>query len=216
MTGYQQETRYKRRGMLVRAMAIGAGLLLVLGIVHLNTLSKEYPLPDRTLGVPAPKLLLDATKAQAGAKGLVVYAKEPVSFNSPAGEDFYLLRGYVGVSQAPNAPVITYVRAKDPGEDPACKVLPATLTVQNEIVDSSVYVCEEGRSDLKAEAVNFADTRFSSFSFCSLISQGKFWIGIRWSPLFSYPLTFSFANMTAYGPLPSVSPSFCPSVSRSL
>jgi hypothetical protein len=209
---------------LVVGVVVGFALL-VLDFVYLYTFTKEYPLPERTLRLPAPEILSDSAKAQTGAKGLVVYAKEPMSFNPPANRGFYYLYGYVLASQPLGAPVGVYVRAKDPSEDLACKVLPATLTVQNEVADSAVYVCEEGQNDLKAAVAKFMNTTFSSF--CSLkesaqetyqvgatFSKGRFWIGIKWNPLLSYPLIFSFSNVIAYGPAPIGTPSFCAPIYR--
>jgi hypothetical protein len=201
-------------------------VLLVVNFVYLYTFTKEYPLPDRTVGLPAPEILLSSAKAQTEGKGLVVYTKEPMSFNPPASRGFYYLYGYVVASQTLGAPVGVYVRSKAPGEDPTCKVLPALLATQNEVADSSAYVCEESQEDLRAAVAKFANATFSPF--CSLgetlkethrvgvtFSKGKFWIGIRWNPLFSHPLTFSFSNVTAYGPAPVSAPSFCASISRS-
>jgi len=80
--------------------------------------------------------------------------------------------------------------------------------------DSSVYVCVEGQNDLKVALVEFVGTNLSSFhsskgtllrntpqEWCevgaSLLGE-RFWIGIGWSLLFPYPLTFNFSNAIAY------------------
>jgi hypothetical protein len=121
--------------------------------------------------------------------------------------------------------VAVYIRAKDPSEDSTCKVLVAPSAAQNEDVGSSAYVCGEGEDDLRVALVVFAGTILSSF--CSTKNtlqenpkvdasflRDKFWIGIRWSPLFPHPLTFSFSNVTAYGPRPSTIPSLCAAAYR--
>lgn len=188
--------------------------------LHLASVTKEYPLPDRIVGVPAPKPLLDSIEAQAGTRGLVVYAKEPIPFNSPADKGSYYLYGYVGTSQPLSAPVAIYIRAKDPSEDPTCKVFATPSVIQDEVANSYVYVCGEGENDLRVALVEFAGTSLSSFCSSKNTTQerrwvdatflrDKFWIGIRWTPLFPHPLTVSFSNVMAYGPSTSNTPSLC-------
>jgi hypothetical protein len=112
--------------------------------------------------------------------------------------------------------VPVYIRAKDPGKDPACEVFVAPLVVQKQVVDdSTVYICGEGQNDLRVALVEFVGTNLSRFfsskggslggtpqNLCevgaSLLGE-RFWIGIGWSPLFPYPLTFSFSDAVAYG-----------------
>jgi hypothetical protein len=159
-------TEYERRAMLFTAPGVVFALLLAFNTIYLDILTKEYPLPDRVVGLPAPNLLLDSAKAQAGARGLVVYAEEPMSFDSPANRGFYLLYGYVEASRALDASLGIYARAKDPGEDPTCRVLVAPLPVLDGVVDSTVYVCEEGQNDLRVASTKFANASLSSF--CSL------------------------------------------------
>jgi hypothetical protein len=167
---------------------------------------------------------LDFAKVQAEAGRLVVYAKEPIPFDSSESKGSYVLYGYVGASEPLNAPVLVYIRARDPGEDPACEAFVAPLAVQNEVVDdSTVYVCGEGQNDLRVALVEFAGANLSSFRSskgtplggtpqggcevgASLLGE-RFWIGIGWSLLFPYPLTFSFSDAIAYGPLiPAILP----------
>jgi hypothetical protein len=204
-------------------MSATFGALNILGAVWsfpLASATKEHSLPDRTVTLPASKSFLAFTKAQAEAGGAVVYAKEPIPFDPPTDRGSYYLYGYVGASQALSAPVAVYLRAKDPSEDPACKVLVAPSAAQNGDGDSSVHVCGEGQDDLRVALVVFAGTSLSSF--CSTkntlqenpkvdasLLRDKFWIGIRWTPLFPHPLAFSFSNVAAYGPLPSSIPSLC-------
>ncbi len=179
---------------------------------------KEQFFPERVVSLPAPKPLWDFAKAHAETGRLVVYAKEPMPFDSPENKGSYALYSYIGASEPLNALVPVYIRAKDPGEDPACEVFVAPLVVQREVVDhSTVYVCGEGQDDLRVAWVEFVGTSLSSFRSsngtplrgtpqepcevdASLLEEG-FWIGIGWSPLFPYPLTFNFSNAMAYGPL---------------
>jgi len=211
---------------LVVALVVGFILFLLLSILHLGFLTKEYPLPDRFVSLPTPKLILDFTKTQAEAGGLVVYAKEPISFNRQVSGGFYLLYGYLGASQTLNASVGIYARTKDPREDPACKALVAPLAVKDGAVDSTVYVCEEKQNDLRVASAMFVNAGLSSF--CSskssfresaragrIFKKGRFWIGAGWNPLFPHPLAFSFSNMVAYGPFPTATPPLCVSTSRS-
>jgi len=131
----------------------------------------------------------------------------------------------VEASQALNGSVAIYARAKDPGQDPACKVFVTLLAVQGEAVDSTVYVCEEGQDDIRVASAEFANAGFSPF--CSIRStlqesagvgrvfvKGRFWIGIRWNPLLPYPIAFSFSNVVSYGPAPFIPPSLCASSSH--
>jgi hypothetical protein len=219
-------TVYEWVGASVMALGVGFILFLLLGTLYLGVLTKEYPLPDRFVSLPAPKLIWDFTKTQAGAGELVVYAKEPISFNRQVGGGFYLLYGYLGASQALNASVGVYARTKDPKEDPACKPLIAPLAVKDGAVDSTVYVCEEKQNDLRVASAEFVNVGLSSF--CSsksslgesaragrIFQKGRFWIGTGWNPLFPHPLAFNFSNMVAYGPFPTTYPSSCVSTSRS-
>ncbi len=206
-------------------LIMGLGVLLIGNFLYLDALTKEHPLPDRVIGLPAPKLLLDSAKAQAGTGGLVVYAKEPMSFDSPASRGFYVVYGYVEASQVLNGSVAIYARTKDPGQDPACKVFVVPFALQGEAVDSTVYVCEEGQDDIRVASAEFANAGLSSF--CSMRStlqesarvgrafvKGRFWIGIRWNPLFPHPIALSFSNVVSYGPAPFILPSLCTSSSR--
>ncbi len=211
---------------LVVAPGVGFISFLLLGILYLGVITKEYPLPDRFVSLPAPKLILDSTKAQAEAGGLVVYAKELISFNREVRGGFYFLYGYVGASQTLNASVGIYARTKDPREDPACKALVAPLVAKGEVVGSAVYVCEEKQGDLRVASAEFVNAGLSSF--CSsrsslgesaragrIFQKGRFWIGVGWNPLFPHPLTFSFSNMVAHGPFATDTPPLCVSTSRS-
>ena len=189
---------------------------------------KERSLPERMVSLPAPKLLLDFAKAHAETGRLVVYAKEPMplysSENKGENKGSYMLYGYVGASEPLNALVSVYIRAKDPGEDPACGVFVAPWVVQGKVLDdSTVYVCGEGQHDLRVALVEFVGTNLSSFRSskgdplkgipqkdcevdASLLGE-RFWIGIGWSLLFPYPLTFNFSDAIAYGPLiPAILP----------
>ncbi len=155
---------------------------------------------------------------------MVVYAREPMPFDSSENKGSYVLYSYIGASEPLNAPVPVYIRVKDPGEDPACKVFVAPLVVQREVVgDSTAYVCGEGQDDLRVAWAEFVGTNLSSFRSskgtplrgesqetcevdASLLGEG-FWIGIGWSLLFPYPLTFNFSHAIAYGPLiPAILP----------
>jgi hypothetical protein len=100
MTRNEPMTGYEWVGVSVMALAVGFILFLLLNILYLGVLTKEYSLPDRFIGLPAPKLILDFTKTQAEAGGLVVYAKEPISFNRQVHGGFYKKRG-VGSHNAP-------------------------------------------------------------------------------------------------------------------
>ncbi len=182
---------------------------------------KEHSLPERMVSLPAPKLLLDFAEAHSETGRLLVYAKEPMPLDSSENKGSYMLYGYVRASEPLNALVPLYIRAKDPGEDPACEVFFAPLVVQREVIDhSTVYVCGEGQEDLRVALVEFVGTNLSSFRSskgdplrgipqkdCEVDASRlgeRFWIGIRWSPLFPYPLTFNFSDAIAYGPLTPV------------
>lgn len=181
---------------------------------------KEHPLPEQVVSLPAPKPLLDFAKVQVETGRLVVYAKEPIPFDlsENKGSYSYVLYGYLGASEPLNAPVHVYIRAKDPGEDPACQVFVAPLVLQRKVVDdSTVYVCGEGQNDIRVASVEFVGANLSSFrsskgaplrgtpqEWCEVDANllgERFWIGIGWNLLFPYPLTFSFSDAVAYGPL---------------
>ncbi len=202
-------------------MTLGfAALFLFSGFLQLRQalVMKEHSLPERVVSLPAPKPLWDFAEAHSETGRLVVYAKEPMPFDSSENKGSYGLYSYLGASEPLNAPVPVYIRAKDPGEDPACKVFVAPLVVQREVVgDSAVYVCGEGQDDLKVAWVEFVGTNLSWFHSskgmplrdtpqercevdASLLGE-RFWIGIGWSPLFPYPLTFNFSDAIVYGPL---------------
>ncbi len=208
---------------MVLGVAIWLLSLTFFGVRQASVI-KEHSLPERVISLPAPKLLWDFAEAHSETGRLVVYAKEPMPLDSSENKGSYMLYSYVGASEPLNALVPVYIRAKDPGEDPACKVFVAPLVVQGEVVgDSTVYVCGEGQNDLRVALVEFVGTNLSSFRSskgsplrgrpqrscevdASLLGE-RFWIGIGWSPLFPYPLTFNFSDAIAYGPLiPAILP----------
>ncbi len=215
-------TIYEWVGTLVMVLVVGGALLLLLDGIYLKAVTKEQPLPNQIIGLPAPSLFLGSTKAQAEVKGFVVYAKEPVSFKS-VSRGSYTVYGDAEASQALNASVGIYARAKDPGEDPACKVFAAPLAVQGRVVNHPVYVCEEGQNDIRVASAKFVNTGLSSFSshkgtvretyrVGKAFAGGRFWVGIGWSPLFPHPLAFGLSNMTICGPSIFIS---CTSTPRS-
>jgi len=112
------------------------------------------------------------------------------------------LYGDIEASQALNASVSVYARAKDPSKDPACKSFTAPLATRNEVINSSVYVCEEGQNDIRVASAKFVNTGLSSFSSLkntvqetvkagTAFARGRFWIGIGWSPLLPLAKRFS-------------------------
>ncbi len=213
-------TIYERVGMLAMVLLVGGVLPLLLDGVYLKAVTKEQPLSNRIIGLPASSFFLRSTKTQAEAKGFVVYAKEPVSFKS-VSRGSYIVYGDVEASQALSASVGIYARAKDPGEDPTCKVFTAPLAVRGGGVSSPVYVCEEGQNDIRVASAKFVNTGLSSFSSYKgtvretrrvgkLFAGGRFWMGIGWSPLFPHPLAFGLSNMTICGPSIFISCTFAP------
>jgi hypothetical protein len=210
MAKSEPTTIYEWVGMLVMVLVVGSALLLLLDGVYLKAVTKEQPLPNRIIGLPAPSLFLGSIKTQAEAKGFVVYAKEPASFKS-VSRGSYIVYGDAEASQALNASVAIYARAKDPGEDPACKVFTAPLAVRGGVVSSPVYVCEEGQNDIRVASAKFVNAGLSPFSsrkdtvrethrVGKAFARGRFWMGIGWSPLFPHPLAFRLSNMTICGP----------------
>ncbi len=211
------ESCYRTPFLIVLGVAIWL-LSSAFFAVRQASVIKEQSLPERVVSLPAPKPLWDFAEAHAETGRLVVYAREPMPFDSSENKGSYVLYSYVGASEPLNALVPVYIRAKDPGEDPACEVFVAPLVVQREVVgDSTVYVCGEGQDDLRVAWVEFVGTNLSSFRpskgdplrgipqkdcevDASLLGE-RFWIGIGWSPLFPHPLTFNFSNAIIIGPL---------------
>jgi len=80
-------TVYERVWTLFVILGMGVGLLLLLGLLdgmYLYAVTKEHPLSNRIIGLPASNLFLDSAKAQMETRGLVVYAKESMLFKTPS------------------------------------------------------------------------------------------------------------------------------------
>jgi hypothetical protein len=151
--------------------------------------SSPRALPQRVLPLPAPEQIGDGEK--------VIYAKEALPVK---GLGTYTVKGYLKASQPLSDAVGVYRRTQDPGEDPTCKVL--TVPSQRGNPNSSVYVCERGRSDVEGNVAKFTNTKFAPFCFSPSATLGvndrrEFWIGVGWNPLLPHPLTFVFDDLAA-------------------
>ncbi len=174
----------------------------------------SYSLPQRILPMPIPEQIVNSLETTD--YGVTIYAKEPLHLE---GLGTYTVGGYLKASKSLNSAIAIYRRTKDPANDPACKVLTLSPQSQSEVLRSSVYVCEQGQSDVLVKIAEFTNTKFASFCFPPSATIGVnghsvfFWIGVGWDPFLTHPLTLLFDNLTAINvslPFALASPRFPP------